>query len=183
MSHTYPTGVASLLKAEGFDAEFIRVVMTVAKEYEGLRDLLVMWANEGVPEERTKTMDAIKEVFKDCLVLETDSPERTCERCGATGAMWDMMATCRCRNCNFKWASSGWTNEPREVKRSFPEWHEYRLRIEGFPSDYVKRLIFHAGECEELRSLLDKWADGKSSEERGKDMLAIDDLLKLCRNE
>jgi hypothetical protein len=89
-----------------------------------------------------------------------------------------MMATWRCRNCNFKWASSGWTNQQREVERSFPEWHEYRLRIAGFPSDYVKRLIFHAGECEELRSLLDKWADGKSSEERGKDMLAIDDLLK-----
>jgi|ERR1700733_1813038 len=182
MSYTYPTGVASLLKAEGFGAEFIRVVMTVAEEYEGLRDLLVMWANERVPEERTKTMDAIKEVFKDCLVLEADS-ERTCERCGATGAMWDMMATWRCRNCNFKWASSVWTKEPREVERSFPEWHEYRLRIEGFPSDYAKRLIFHAGECGELRSLLDKWADGKSSEERGKDMLAIDDLLKACRDE
>ena len=76
MSYTYPTGVASLLRAEGFGAEFIRVVMTVAEEYEGLRDLLVMWANEGVPEERTKTMDAIKDVFKDCLVLETDSSEQ-----------------------------------------------------------------------------------------------------------
>jgi len=183
MSYTYPTGVASLLKAEGFGAEFIRVVMTVAEEYEGLRDLLVMWANEGLPEKRIKNMDAIKEVVKDCLVPETDSTERTCERCGANGAMLDMMATWRCRNCNFKWASSVWTKEPREVKRSFPEWHEYLLRIEGFPSDYIKRLIFHASECGELRSLLDKWAYGNSSEERGKDMLAIDDLLKSCRNE
>jgi ribosomal protein L37AE/L43A len=178
MSYTYPTGVASLLKAEGFGAEFIRVVMTVAEKYEGLRDLLVMWANEGVAEERTKNMHAIKEVVKDCLVPETDSPERTCEKCGATGAMGDMMATWRCRSCNFKWTSSVWTNEPREVKRSFPEWHEYLLRIEGFPADYVKRLIFHAGESGELRSLLDKWAHGKSSEERGVDMLSIDNLLK-----
>jgi len=183
MSYTYPTGVASLLKAEGFGAEFIRVVTTVAEEYEGLRDLLVMWANEEVPEERIKTMGAIKDVVNDCLVPEADSTERTCERCGATGAMRDTMATWRCRNCNLKWASAVWAKEPEEVKHSFPEWHEYRLRIEGFPSDYVKRLIIHARECAELRSLLDKWADGKSSEERGKDILAIDDLLKACRDE
>ena len=32
MSHTYPTGVASLLKAEGFDAEFIRLARAVYVE-------------------------------------------------------------------------------------------------------------------------------------------------------
>ena len=91
MNYTYPTGVASRLNAEGFGAEFIRVVMTVAEEYEGLRDLLVMWANEGVPEERIKTMDAIKEVFKDCLFLEADSPEE----CDAWDVWVDELETIR----------------------------------------------------------------------------------------
>ena len=123
-------------------------------------------------------MDDIKEAINDCLVPEIDSPERTCEKCGATCAVREMIATWRCTQCPNKWPSSFWNTMPREVKRSFPEWHKHQLRIEGFPADYIHQVIYLARNFAGMRELLEKWINEGSSEQSCRIMLTIDDLLR-----
>ena len=108
MTHTFPDDIANLLQAEGFDAEFIRRVMGLAEEHDGIPDLLVMWANEDSPEERIEIMADIKRAIKDCLLPPTHSPERTCKKCGTDGAWQDSKMIWRCRNgkCSHKWSGS-----------------------------------------------------------------------------
>jgi hypothetical protein len=86
MTYLFPDDIANLRQAEGFDSECIRRVMGLAEEYEGIPDLLVMWANEDNPEERIEIMADIKQAIKDCLLPPTHSPGRTCEKCGTDGA-------------------------------------------------------------------------------------------------
>jgi DNA-binding phage protein len=56
-------GIATQMRAEGLNAEFINAAVNRAGEYEGTFDLMLMWRDEHDPEERAATLADIQDAI------------------------------------------------------------------------------------------------------------------------
>lgn len=58
--------IASQMKAANLPDEFIAAAIHTALEYEGVSDLIIMWANESDPDERSEIISDIQDMINAC---------------------------------------------------------------------------------------------------------------------